>query len=314
MKGIFNKLGDKVTRIGGRVGAKIKKASPELLIVGGVACVIGGTVLACKATKKLDDILEESENTISQINNSRELEDEANDADQLEALIKREVTKEKVMTVGKIIAVYAPAAALITSGVGMIFTSHGIMKQRQATILAAYNAVDAAFRKYRDRVLAEENGKERDFYYMTGKTRKQLEEELNDDSIDSMIDDVNNRAYQMAALDHPLGMYTFIFSRNTSQFWDSHGFSNLTLLRQTEQWATDQIRINGYVFLNDVLRRLGMQEVPHGQLAGWMKGFGDEYVDFGLVDDYRTADMDIDTMKKPIVLEMNCCGSIWEML
>lgn len=312
MKGIFNTFGKKIASFGGKVGMKVKKASPELLIIGGVACVIGGTVLACKATKKVDDILEESENTISQINDAQDLEDEAEDAAELESLIKKEIIKEKISCAGKIVASYAPAAALMTTGVAMIFTSHGIMKQRQATILAAYNAVDTAFRKYRERILAEEDGKERDFYYMTGKTRKQLEEELDGD--EALIADVNDRAEDIVALDHPFGPYTFVFSRNTSDFWEGHGLSNLSTLRQAEQWGTDQIRLNGYVFLNDILKRLGMKETRIGQLAGWMKGYGDDYVDFGLADDYRAADVDIDIMKKPIVLNMNCCGSVWEML
>ena len=44
-----------------RVGLKIKKHSPEILMVAGVAGTIGSTILACKATLKVNEILEEKE-------------------------------------------------------------------------------------------------------------------------------------------------------------------------------------------------------------------------------------------------------------
>ena len=55
-----NKLTNKVTRAAGRFGLKVKKHSPEILAVVGVASVVTGTVLACKATTKASQILEET--------------------------------------------------------------------------------------------------------------------------------------------------------------------------------------------------------------------------------------------------------------
>ena len=53
---IFNKIGLKLQK----AGNKLQKHSPEILIVAGVGGVIVSTVMACKATPKLDDILTES--------------------------------------------------------------------------------------------------------------------------------------------------------------------------------------------------------------------------------------------------------------
>lgn len=315
--GIINTIIENTTRLGAKAAFKLKKASPELLIAGGVACVIGGTVMACKATKKTDDILADANDKIQHFPTdpdalpAEDISDE--DVQQIISTNKKEVAKIKLDCAGKLVANYAPSVAVGGVGIAMILASHGIMRQRNATLLAAYNAVDTAFRKYRERVMLEDGGRERDVHYMTGGVHEELIE-YEEDERGELVRRVNDRAEDILLMDHPTGPYTFIFGPTTSSFWSSHGLSNLNLLRQTERWATDQIRLNGFIFVNDVLERLGMAKVPIGQLAGWAKGFGDDYVDFGLIEDYRAADVDVDVMKKPIVLNFNCDGSIWDKL
>ena len=41
-----------------RAGLKLKKYSPEIMVFAGVAGAVTSTVLACTATRKIDDILE----------------------------------------------------------------------------------------------------------------------------------------------------------------------------------------------------------------------------------------------------------------
>ena len=69
-------------------------------------------------------------------------------------------------------------------------------------------------------------------------------------------------------------------------------------------------------FLNDILKELGMDPVPWGQLAGWLRGNpdGDGYVEI-IADDQRAALVcDNDTACKPIYLEFNCDGQIWSRI
>ena len=47
----------KVTRGLNKAGFQLKKHSPEILIVAGVAGAVTSAVMACKATTKLNDIL-----------------------------------------------------------------------------------------------------------------------------------------------------------------------------------------------------------------------------------------------------------------
>mgnify|MGYP003294484487 CR=1 FL=1 len=62
-----NKIVEKVTRLGGSVGYQLKKHSPEILMVVGIAGTIASTVMACKATTKIGDILDEASETIDNI-------------------------------------------------------------------------------------------------------------------------------------------------------------------------------------------------------------------------------------------------------
>ena len=48
-------------------GFALKKHSPEILVVAGVAGTVLATVMACKATMKLPDILEEHKDTMDEV-------------------------------------------------------------------------------------------------------------------------------------------------------------------------------------------------------------------------------------------------------
>ena len=56
-----------VTRGLNRVAFQLKKKSPELLLIGGVACGVACVVTACKATRKVDTILEEAKDAVDKI-------------------------------------------------------------------------------------------------------------------------------------------------------------------------------------------------------------------------------------------------------
>ena len=60
-----------------KVTIKAKKYSPEILIVAGVVGTVASTVLACKATTKIESILEESKNTIDTIHQCSDNKDMA---------------------------------------------------------------------------------------------------------------------------------------------------------------------------------------------------------------------------------------------
>lgn len=324
MKFLTN-IGENASRLISKAKFKVKKISPELLIIGGVGCVIGATVMACKATKKAEDIMDQVDNDVEAIREKAiEVTGKDENGNDITGVVltkedKHDILMTKAYGLGNLVRVYAPAVALGTAGIAMIFTSHGIMKKRNGALLASYNALDAAFRSYRERVLAEEDGKERDRRYLTGERARiesgpvelaegELDELMNPDEIAEV-----NRQAMREAHGAALGPYTFIFDQFTSSFWSSYALNNLNRIRQVEQWANSQLRLNGHVFLNDVLDELGMDKVPWGQLVGWIRGSadGDAMIEFLAEEQEASINCDIGTACRPIYLDFNCEGLIW---
>ena len=56
-----------------KAGFQFKKHQPEIMVIGGVIGMVASAVMACKATPKAVQILEESKETIDKINEAAEL-------------------------------------------------------------------------------------------------------------------------------------------------------------------------------------------------------------------------------------------------
>lgn len=319
---LIKNITESSSRVGAKALLKLKKASPELLIVGGVACVIGGTIMACKATKRATEVLEEHNEQLDDIQDMIEQSEVADPDNEAADGVNYPVSaqrKDKIAvyakTAGKLAQAYAPAVAVGGLGIAMIFASHGIMRKRNATILAAYNAVDTAFRKYRARVI-EEYGEEKDREFQLGARKKKVNYIETDENGNGRQVKTNGYVFSEAA-----SPYVFNFNQYTSYRWSGYPLSNLNTLRSAESWACDQLRIQGHLFLNEVLDYLGMDRTPVGALAGWIYDTsedhnGDNFVDFGLcegfMDDAMACDQDV--LKKSIRLNFNCEGEIWEKI
>lgn len=81
---------EKITRLANRAGLKIKKHAPDILLVAGVAGTVASTVMACKATLKVTDILDESKEQLDQIKKV------ASDKKLCENIITQKKIKQKI--------------------------------------------------------------------------------------------------------------------------------------------------------------------------------------------------------------------------
>ena len=310
MKGLVNRLGDAATRFGHKAVFKLKKASPELLLVGGIVCIVGGTVLACKATKKADKILDEGREDVKLIEGNI---NKANDADEevrFKEAIKKGVVRAKLHTLGRVAGAYAPAVALGSAGIAMIFTSHGIMRKRNGALLASYNALDAMFKTYRARVLEEEDGKERDRRYLLGNDILKWPDDGQNES--EAVRNVNDEAAEMLS-QYPAwyDIHTVRFDENTSSAFSMHPFSNLQRIRGAEGIMTSRLHEKGYVSLNEVLHELHMDPVPWGQLLGRIWYPGEENDDFVI----EAVEVNPDQPGSPIILNFELDKTtIWDKL
>jgi hypothetical protein len=144
---------NQVTRTFSKVGFELKKHSPEILVVAGVVGTVASTVMACKATLKVNEVLDEPKETIEKIHTAVETgETEAGLPYNVEDS-KKDLAIVYVQTGVKLAKLYAPAIGIGVLSIACILKSNNILQKRNVALAAAYTAVDKSFKEYRNRVV-----------------------------------------------------------------------------------------------------------------------------------------------------------------
>lgn len=78
------------------------------------------------------------------------------------------------------------------------------------------------------------------------------------------------------------------FFDSASRYWVDDSETNLMFLTTIQKHMNEQLKKDGYLFLNDVYIALGIRITKHGQVVGWIydeeEPVGDNFVDFGIYD------------------------------
>lgn len=282
-----------------RLGLHIKKHSPEILMGVGVAGIVTSTVMACRATLKVEDVLDDLERR------KRDLAD-VNDASERNPEFERahKATNAAIhIKAGLDLAkLYGPSVTVGLASLACIMSSHGIMKKRNAALGVAYNALEKSFSDYRKRV-EEHIGEE---------AADQLRYE---ETTETQVDE-NGEEKEVKVVKAPgLSIYARCFDE-TNRYWQKSPLDNQAFLRAQQNFANDRLRSRGHLFLNDVYEMLGFEDTPHGAVTGWIfNGDGDNYVDFGIFDmDHEMKRAFHDGDEPAIWLDFNVQGSIYNLI
>lgn len=294
----------KVTRFAGKIGLGLKKASPEIMLVGGVVGVVAATVLACHATLKAKDVVEETHEELD------EVEIDALERGLPEKYRKRAVFKVYVHQTAKFAKIYAIPVALGTLSLGLIIGSHCVLNRRYIGTAAAYKAVDEAFKAYRKRI-SEMIGEEDEKNIYLGKTGKKIsmKEEDGEDETNAIITPdgvIINPKYNHSP-------WARFFDEHSTE-WKKNAEYNKMFLAAQQTYATNLLRRNGHLFLNEVYDMLGLPRSRAGAVVGWLLGEGDDYVDFSLYDDNESARDFINGYDRSILLDFNVDGVIYDKI
>lgn len=295
-----------------RIGFKIKKASPEIMVVAGVVGVVTSTVMACKATTKINDILEETRKQVDDVHNVLDsdviTEEEYNNDD-----AKKDLAIIYTQTGVKLIKLYAPSVLVGALSITGILASHKILKKRNVALTAAYATIDRSFKEYRGRVV-ERFGKELDRELRYNIKAQEIEEKT--------VDKDGNETVEKKTISvvdpNMYSDYARIFD-NGSMGWTKDPEYNLMFLKLQQNQANDRLRAQGYLFLNDVYDMLGIPRTKAGQIVGWIydeeNPVGDNFVDFGIYDIYNEKACDfVNGRERSIVLDFNVDGNILDMI
>lgn len=297
---------ESASRLANKFAFKAKKHSPEILIAVGAVSIVTGTVQACKATLKMQDVLETTSDNLEKIHG---LEDGTLKVKEGETYTEEDARKDKttvyIQTAVKAVKLYGPSIVLIGGGLGCMIGSHIIMRRRYGAAVAAYSAVTTAFNEYKARV------KER----FGEQTQYELEHGVKAEEVETTDENGNKKKETVYATEkmikHP---YSVIFDESNPN-WERDSGYNLIFIKNAEDAANRKLRRKGYLFLNDVYDMLGISNTYIGQFAGWVWDPADpsidSRVDFGLYDDYNPQKVAfLQGDEYSVVLDFNCDGNI----
>ena len=302
---------EKFVNVYNGVKGKVEKHSPEILMGVGVVGIVTGTVMACRASMKLNDILEEAQETrdkIKEVANNPAYEEKYSEED-----AKKDLTINYVQTGVKVAKLYAPAVAVGVAGVGCVLASHDIMKKRNVALSAAYLTVDKSFKEYKQRVV-DRFGEEVEKEIRYGIKAEEIvetvtDEEGNETTVTETVKTMNPTLYSDYAR----------FFDEASPCWQNDPEYNLMFLRAQQQYANDLLRAKGRLFLNDVYEMLGIEKSKAGQIVGWVydreNPNGDNFVDFGIYDmSKERVRAFVNGYETNILLDFNVDGNIWDLM
>ena len=302
----------KLTRTLNRVGLKLKKHSPEILVVTGVVGTVASAVIACKATTKIDEVLAETKDNVEKT------KDYAEKKGFSEKYTEEDYKKDLTIFYAKggleLVKLYAPSVALGALSITAILSGHNVLRKRNVALAAAYATVEKGFKEYRGRVV-ERFGEELDRELKYNIKAKEVEETTVDEKTGE--EKVTKKTVNVA---DPNNYSTYArFFDDGCTGWTKDPEYNLMFLKNQQRYANDLLKSRGHLFLNEVYDMLGIPRTKAGQVVGWIYDEeypnGDNFVDFGIYDLYNEKARDfVNGYEKTILLDFNVDGDIMNLI
>lgn len=306
-------LKNKVTRKLYKVKFGLKKHSPEILVVAGTVGVVTSAVLACKATLKVNAVVDEAKENLNKIEVAGQKGVTEAGETYTEEDVKNETKIVYIQTGVKLAKLYALPVGLGVISIAAILGGHNILRKRNIALAASYTALFNDFKGYRSRVV-ERFGEQLDKELKYNLKTKEVEEiVVHEDGTEEIV---KKKEQVMDDPDGLAGYDSFArFFDDGCAGWDPNPEYSLMFLNQQQNYANDKLRRQGYLFLNDVYDMLGIPKCKEGQTHGWVydekNPIGDNFVDFGIYNISRRKNRDfVNGYEKVILLDFNHDGNI----
>lgn len=282
----------------GRNALLLQKTSPSILFGVGIVGVVGGTVLACRATLKMDSVLDQAATKMDKV---KTFQDPLYDEKDRE----HDLTLVRFQTGTAIVKLYAPAIIATGIGIAALTSSHRILMNRNTALMAAYTTLDEAFTRYRNRVI-EKYGEEqdRDFRFNTEK-------------VEIIDPDTNKKKTITRIAPGEVSGYARFFDDGSSS-WSKDPEVNLFFLKCQQNYCNDLLKARGHVFLNEVYDRLGIPRSKAGAVVGWVlsnDGSTDNHISFGVFEGETERARDfVNGRENAILCDFNVDGIIFDKI
>lgn len=301
----------KMVRAFNKTGLKLKKHSPEILMTVGVIGVVASGVMACKATLKIQDVVDDAKQKIDmihEVSNDPKMSDKYSAEDG-----KKDLAIVYTQTAVKFIKLYGPSVAIGVASLGCMIGSNRILNKRNVALAAAYTAVDKSFKEYRGRVI-DRFGKQLDKELKYGIKAQEIEEVSVDENGKETV-----KKNTVEVMDpNCYSQYSIVFDDGNTG-WDPDPELTKYFLIQQQNWANERLKARGHLFLNEVYDMLGVKRTKAGAQVGWVydekNNTGDNFVDFGIFDINKPKACDfVNGLEKVIILDFNVDGVILDLI
>lgn len=269
-----------LTKVGYKAVGFVKAKSPELLLIAGVAGMVGCVVMACKATLKAQVVAEEYHEDHDMVVDvwKRVQAGGPNPSNYTKEDYNKDMVTVYVQTGVKYVKLYGPAVTLGILSILCIVGGQGILKKRNVALMAAIKTIEEGFMAYRKRVI-EEFGEEKDYMFRNGIRAEKVTETV-------VGEDGKNKKVTTTVMkqDGMPSMYSRFFDESSEE-WKRDSEYNKMFLLQVQNWFNNVLQTRGHVTLNEVYEALGLERSRAGFVVGWYLGQGcANYIDFGVFD------------------------------
>ena len=274
-----------------KLGSSIKDHKADLKMTIGTVGVVGGTVLLCRETLKLPGIVSEYKEA------KQKLIDENAE--------KKEVTKLRVKTAGKVVLNFAPGATVEAGGLGSMWSGYSNMKAAFVGAGIAFNELKAFTDRYRQGV-RDKFGEETDQELAHGyevKTVKYVDE--------NGVEKEEEAKVYPNKLPSPYARY-FVTEFSTAAE-DSYTYNSTVLINQ-QRLINEYFRAHKKMMLNEVYQMLGFKMSVAGNHVGWIYDpeapVGDNYIDLRIQTVYRQDSDDPEHYERVFMIDPNVDGMV----
>lgn len=270
---------------------KAKHKSPHVFFAVGVAGVVGGTYLACKATLKLEETVDEISEEL------REVKAVDNNRNTSESDYYKDLAYVYGKSAVKLGRLYGPALVVGSVSIASLTGAHVQLARRNTALTAAFAGLSKTYNEYRARVI-EEIGEERERDIYMDMRNEEFEDEKGKKKVERVVG--------------PNGFspYAQLFDESNTNFL-KNAEMNRIFLQVRQNYCNDLLHSRGYLFLNEVYSQLGFEHTKAGCVVGWMlDDDGDGFVDFGLHE--AQAAGFTEGWEPRVLLDFNVDGNIYQ--
>lgn len=284
------------------------KNAPELMVGAGVTTGVVAAVIACKQTLKLDAVAERYNYDSERIHKA--FDEKTYGDDYTERDMKHDLTKIAATRALETAKIYALPVGLGVISIGLVLGGFGVLKMRHTALISAYGALQTSFNEYRERV-KNKYGEEEEYKLYHG---------IEDVTVTTIDENGETKTeVQQVATATNTSPYVRFFDEY-SDCWVRDVEYNKAFLRFAEKELNQKLQTRGYVFLNEVYLRLGLQTDKTGAVCGWIYApddpnhKGDNYISFGMYDGDEAARTFVNGLNPSIMLDFNVDGYIMDKI